>query len=350
MSVFDRIGKKDIYNTLDVVNKLACCFIKDEPSMFDNALKLIVETFKSSHGLFALADMKGDLVVEALHGTVLDECTVNDVNKVRFPKDQWAGIWGHAINSKTITFNNEGPFNIPKGHVKINNVMVAPILYQGELIGNIVIGGRDQDYTKEESDLMKALCIHLSPIIKAKVDFDREKAKSSIFQKAVWDMLNYANMFVLLLDEQMNIKLINWSLATALGFKNENEPIGRCWLDFLPPKDKEWIKTIHYAVTYSTQEAKKYREVSNNIVALDGTIIRAKWFNAMINHNYNFTFSMGIYEEPQLKTEVTEDSIRAFYRDVIEKDKVMIKALKDMLNLRHPAVCQAENLDKELRT
>ena len=153
-------------------------------------------------------------------------------------------------------------------------------------------------------------------------------------------------MFVLLLDEKMNIQLINWSLATKLGFKNENEPIGRCWVDFLQPKDVEWIKTIHYSITYSTEEAKKYREVSNEIVALDGSKIKVKWFNAMINHSYNFTFSMGVYDEVE-KTEVTEESIRAFYRDVIEQDRVMITAMKNVLKMRHPAVCTAENLDKE---
>lgn len=346
MSVFDRIGKKDIHNTLSVINKLACSLIKgSEAVMYENALKVIVEAFESEHGLLALVDTKGDLVVEAMHGAVLQECTVEDVNKVRFPKDHWTGVWGHALSQKKIIFDNSGKFKLPDGHVAIKRVMVAPILYIDEVIGNIVLGNRSKDYTEEDADLLKALCIHLSPLIKARIDIDREKAKTSLFQKAVWDMLNYANMFVLILDEQMNIKLMNWSLATKLGFENENEPLGRCWVEFLPPTDVEWLKAVHYAITYSTKEAEKYREVINEIVSIDGTKIKVKWFNAIINHNYNFTFSMGIYDEVEKRTEVSEDSIRAFYRDVIEKDRVMIKGLKDMLNLRHPAVCKAEKLD-----
>jgi PAS domain-containing protein len=348
MSVFDRIRKKDIHNTLDVINKLACSLISDsEPVMYGNALKVIVNAFESEHGLLALIDKGGDLVVEAMYGAVLKECTVDDVNKVKFLKDSWGGIWGHALGTKKIIFNNSGNFKIPKGHVKIDRVMVAPILYQEKVIGNIVLGNRDKDYTNEDADLLKALCIHMSPLIKARIDVDREKAKTNIFQKAVWDMLNYANMFVLLLDDEMNIKLINWSLATVLGFKNENEPIGRCWVDFLKPKDVEWIKAVHHSITYSTEEAEKYREVTNEVIALDGTKIRIKWFNAMINHNYNFTFSMGVYDEAEMKTEITEDSIRAFYRDVIEQDKVMITALKSNLNMSHHATCAPENLDEE---
>jgi len=342
MSVFDRIRKKDVNNTLDIINKLACCFIKDEPIMYDQALKVIVDAFKCDLGLLALIDNKEDLIVEAMNGAVLEECTVDDVRKARFPRSQWAGIWGHALDEKNILFSNDKKFKLPNGHVTIKNVMVAPILFQDDLIGNILIGNKQDNFTEEDVDLMKALCIHLSPIIKAKIDIDKEKAKSNRLQKTVWDMLNYANMFVLVLDSEMTIKLVNWSLATRLGFKHESEPLGRCWLDFLEPKDIEWLKAVHHAVTYSTKEAEKYREVINIVVALDGTKLKIKWFNAMINHNYNFTFSLGIFEEAELKTEVTEDSIRAFYRDVIEKDKVMIKGLKDMLNLRHPAVCQAE--------
>jgi hypothetical protein len=88
MSVFDRIGKKDIHNTLSVINKLACSLIKgDEPVMYRNALKVIVEAFESKHGLLALISSKGELVVEAMYGAVLEECTVNDVSKVRYKRN-----------------------------------------------------------------------------------------------------------------------------------------------------------------------------------------------------------------------------------------------------------------------
>jgi hypothetical protein len=348
MSVFDRIAKDDlIQNTLNVINKTACCFIKDQPDMFSKALDVIVEAFESEIGLMAIVDERGDLVVEAMHGAVLEECTLYDINKVRFPKDEWKGIWGHALTSKEILFKNDSNFTTPDGHVLVKRALLAPILYEDKVIGNIVLGNRKKDYTEDDRDLLKALCIHLAPILKAKVDVDKQKAETSVFQKAIWDMLNYANMYVLLLDNEMRIKLINYSLAKKMGFNNEDEPLNKCWIDFLEPKDREWIKAIHHSITFSTKEARKYREVYNHIVGLDGSKFEVKWFNAMINHNYEFSFSMGIPVEEEHSAEMTEESIRSFYRDVIEKDKVMIRALKDMMNLSHPAACAAEEIMKE---
>jgi len=341
MSVFDRIGKKDIHNTMRVINQLACSLIKgDEPVMYENTLKVIVDAFESELGLLALVSDSENLIVKAMYGSVLEECQMPDKNKIIFPKDSLSGIWGHALSNKEIMFVNEGPFGIPEKHIEIKRVMIAPILSKDKVIGNITLGNRDSDYTNEDADLLKAICIYLSPLLQARIDVDTEKLRTGKFQKAIWDMLNYANMFVLLLDENMNIKLLNWSLATKLGFKNEVEPLGRCWLDFLPDEDKEWIKVIHHHVTYTTAEAEKYKEVINDIVTLSGEVVKVKWFNALINHNYNFTFSMGIYKEPD--TKITEESIRTFYRDVIEKDKVMIKALKHLVNVSYSPALESE--------
>ena len=150
----------------------------------------------------------------------------------------------------------------------------------------------------------------------------------------IFHMLNYANMYVLVLDEKMEVKFANNSLAQDLGFNDYNDLLGKCWLDFIQDQDRQQITTIH-AVIAEGKEWKKYREFQNCILGSKGNII-VHWFNSHINSDYNWTFSFGIRKEPQ--TQVTMESIRSYYRDIVANDRTMINSMKDMILLRERVV------------
>jgi len=160
-------------------------------------------------------------------------------------------------------------------------------------------------------------------------------------RKAIWDMLNYANIFVVLLDSEMNIVLINYSLATKLGFKDETEAIGRCWLDFIKPEEHDQLTTIHHSLAYEGDH-EKYREVINDIVKLSGDTCTIKWFNFTVNSDYHLTFSLGIPKE--FPIQVTEESVRSYYKDVLAKDRTTIDSLRDMIvkGTKTPDFCKTE--------
>ena len=184
---------------------------------------------------------------------------------------------------------------------------------------------------------------------KSKEVIRKLKKESSILKKAIWDMLNYAQMYVVLLDSNMIIRLINWSLATDLGFENEREVIGHCWLEFISEEDTDRVVKIHNQLAYNDKD-KKFREIVNDIVTKDEKKISVKWFNVPINSTYHMTFSMGL-KMTQLNVEaataISEDSIRSYYRDIIEKDRTMIQSLKDVVLKGFEAgnVCKLEDID-----
>ena len=159
-------------------------------------------------------------------------------------------------------------------------------------------------------------------------EINRLKHESSVLRKAIWDILNYCNMYVLLLDNKLNIKLMNWSLATKLGFQDEKEAIGRCWLDFIPDDLKKHIQMIHHIIAY-TDEKDKYREVTNDIKCLNGDIITVRWFNVNINSSFNMTLSAGLLLEKNKDDSI--ESVRSYYRDIIQKDRTLIKSLRDIV-------------------
>lgn len=153
-------------------------------------------------------------------------------------------------------------------------------------------------------------------------------------RRTIFNMLNYANMYVLVLDEKMEIKFANNSLAVDLGFKGYEELVGRCWLDFIRDEERKTITTIHAVVSRGT-EWEKYREFKNVIITSDGEI-NVHWFNSHINSDFNWTFSFGIRQEPQ--TQVTMTSIRNYYKDIIDKDRTMINSMRDMIVFRERVV------------
>jgi len=147
-------------------------------------------------------------------------------------------------------------------------------------------------------------------------------------RKAIWDMMNFANMYVLVLDEKMNIKFANYSLANILGFENEHIILGRCWLDFIKKEDKKSIHGVHLAIS-TDEEENRFGEVTNDIVSINGEYISVKWFNSHINHDYNWSFSIGIQQEKPIM--ITEESIRAYYTHVIANDRTMILSLRNSI-------------------
>lgn len=149
----------------------------------------------------------------------------------------------------------------------------------------------------------------------------------------VFNMLNFTNIYVLVLDRNMDIKFANNSLAIDLGFKSYKELLGHCWLDFIYENEKTLVSTIHAAVSNGYENWKsKYGEFQNEIIGKNGENNFVYWFNSHINSKYNWMFSFGIKKEQ--KQNITMDSVRDYYKEIITKDRVMINSMRDVIGLR----------------
>lgn len=307
--------------------------VKDE-DMFKEVLKIVLKVMESEYGIFGYVDEDGSSIFAAISDGVWARCDV--INKLhRIHKNKWTGQWGICLATKEVVVNNDGPFKVPEGHVTIDRSMAIPIIFKGKSIGHFTIANKKSNYTEDDVNLMKWISHWIAPVLNARVQQQivakqKEDAELKLgkVKTALFDMLNYANMYTIILDEKMNIRYINWSLAKALGFNNEFEPIGRCWNDFLPKTMVDNIALIHKTIIDGS-DPDKYREVMSDIITLTGRQITVKWFNTKINHEYNWTFSFGLPSNEPL--EKTEEAIRAYYRDILEKDRTMIQSMRELL-------------------
>ena len=171
------------------------------------------------------------------------------------------------------------------------------------------------------SNIEKELC-------KTKQELQYSVDESNLLKKAIWDMLNYSNMYFLILDKKMNIKLVNYRLAKILGFASEKEAIGEHWLQFIRGKDKKQIEIFHDTIN-DKHDTNHFNEIVSEIISKDKNIVLVKWFTVAINSKYNVVMSFGLPRT--INEELTDESIRSYYTDVLEKDKTMIKFLKETL-------------------
>lgn len=152
-------------------------------------------------------------------------------------------------------------------------------------------------------------------------------------RSTIFNMLNFTNIYVLILNQKLEIKFANMSLANDLGFDSYKELLGYYWLDFIEEKEINITNTLNTAISSEYENwQEKYREFQNNIKSKNGNIISVYWFNSHINNNYDCIFSFGI--KKQTTKDITIDSLRNYYQDIISKDRIMINSMREVIGLK----------------
>jgi len=181
-------------------------------------------------------------------------------------------------------------------------------------------------FTKEEFTNRCKLLINVSDKL---YNIYQTKKKIEI---GLWDVFNYSNIYLLILDLEMNIRLCSYMLAVDLGFESEDDIIGENWLDFLPTDMRTNIGHIHnYIIKNPNDKKKKYQEVTNDIITKDNKIITVRWFNACINNGVKLSFSIGIPLTKNITQDDNIETLRAYWADKISKDRTTINAFRDLM-------------------
>jgi GAF domain-containing protein len=139
---------------LAIRNKIAEIFLTvPDEQMYSEVLDVILEAMESKHGVFGYIDENGSLVYPSMTKDIWDQCEMVDKDYV-FPRETWGGIWGQAMLEKKTLYSNKS-FNVPQGHISMLRALDVPIIYQGRLIGNLMVGNKETDYKKEDCELLE---------------------------------------------------------------------------------------------------------------------------------------------------------------------------------------------------
>lgn len=152
------------------------------------------------------------------------------------------------------------------------------------------------------------------------------KCTQTRLSQSLWDIFNYSHFFVMALNKKMDVMLANYFLATTLGFETEKELIGKNWLKFVSEKDKHVIEYLYGEMT----NKKITKEFINDIITKENKIIPVRWFNTNLDQGENGTFSIGVPIAGKVSKQDTEETIRSYWRDVIQENKTTVNALREM--------------------
>lgn len=74
----------------------------------------------------------------------------------------YPGLWGHALNTRREFFTNDpdshpASLKLPEGHGRINRFLSVPVLFGGDLVGQIALADSTREYTLEDLKMARRL-------------------------------------------------------------------------------------------------------------------------------------------------------------------------------------------------
>ena len=165
-----RQSKKEL-SIRDQISHIFLTLHDDE--LYAEALLVILKVMESKYGYFGYIDDDGDLVCPSMTRDIWDKCQMPDKD-IRFPRKIWSGIWGKSLIEKKPLYSNE-TLHTPEGHISILKTLAMPIIYQGELIGQIVVANKETAYTEKDQELLKSIANHIAPVLHARLGKDKKE-------------------------------------------------------------------------------------------------------------------------------------------------------------------------------
>jgi PAS domain S-box-containing protein len=157
-------------------NEIANIFLTvSDDRMYSNVLDAILKAFESPYGLFGYINKSGDLVLASMTKDIWEECKIPDKTIV-FPRKNWGGIWGKALTEKKLLYSNR-PMSVPKGHIPICRVLVAPIHFNEKPIGIFEIANKAVDYDEGDINLLTKIAEKIAPVLNARLQRDTQFEK-----------------------------------------------------------------------------------------------------------------------------------------------------------------------------
>jgi PAS domain S-box-containing protein len=229
---------------LKIRNRIADILLTiPDDKMYGEILGMVMEVMKSKYGVFGYIDENGALVCPSMTKNIWDQCQIPDKDIV-FPRDTWGGIWGMALTEKTALYSNKS-FKVPEGHVPVMRALDVPIIFKGEVIGNLLVGNKETNYVEGDQELLEEISRYIAPVLSAKLQRDREEKDRkraekalAIREKAISSSING----IALSDIEGNLTFTNESFQKMWGY-DDTEVLGKPFANFWL-REKETVKAM----------------------------------------------------------------------------------------------------------
>jgi PAS domain S-box-containing protein len=188
------------------------------------------------------------------------------------------GLRAEAYHKTKAVYHNDFPKSkftkfMPRGHVRLNNVLFAPMTIKGRTIGILGLANKPEEFTENDARMATALGELAAVALMNKwteqaLIEERDRAKN---------YLDIAGAIIVVVDNDQKVSLINKKGCEILGY-NEKEIIGKNWFEtFIPKKDREEVKAVFKKLIAGEIEPVEYFE--NSILTKDKGERIIAWHN-----------------------------------------------------------------------
>ncbi|MBU2575349.1 MAG: PAS domain S-box protein [Elusimicrobia bacterium] len=207
----------------------------------EKVLKEAKRLTDSSYGFAGYIDpATGWFVAVTLTRDIWDKCRIPDKSAVF---KEFTGLWGWVLKNKKPLLTNNAPADrrssgAPKGHIKIENFLAAPAVFNRKLAGMLALANPSRNYTERDLAAAKKLARVYAIIIQRKFAEDRLKESEEKYRT----LFENANAAIFLADAGTGTILDANNRAERLTGRGRGELIGMNRLLLHPPEEAEYYK------------------------------------------------------------------------------------------------------------
>ncbi len=155
---------RETQKELSIKNQIANSFLSiDNDQLYPEVLDLILKAMDSQYGVFGYIDENGNFIAPSMTKYIWDQCEMAG-KTIFFSQETWGGIWGRAMKNMEPRYSNI-EFKVPEGHLPISNALDVPIIYNEELVGNILVGNKEGGYSDEDMEKLKRIANYIAPLL-----------------------------------------------------------------------------------------------------------------------------------------------------------------------------------------
>lgn len=210
----------DPQRLLRVMNRIVPIFLNvPDDEMYNEVLKILLETTDSRHGFFAYIDENGSMVAPSMTKDIWDQCQIPGKTYI-FPRESWGGTWGRALTEKRTVLRNE-KHHAPEGHIQITRSLCVPLVHIGEVVGLFAVANRTYDYTEDDMEEIEAMADFVAPVLHARLARDRSDHE----RKRAEEALRLANKKLDLMSTLTRHDTLN-QLSAVLGYAEIARSLG----------------------------------------------------------------------------------------------------------------------------
>jgi len=233
----DITERKEAEREKDIRNRALQAFLAESnQDMYDEVLKTILSAFESEFGVVGYIDEKGDLVCPSMTSHVWDQCQMPGKGVV-FPKDAWGdSIWGNGLRTGKSDYSNE-PFQVPQGHIPIENCLTAPLAFGDKSIGLLTVANKQDGYDEADRRFLETLAKSVAPVLNARLARKRAEEALRRSQEEFRRLFHEAPVGYHELDTEARIVRVNQTELEMLGY-TADEMLGRPVWEFCSAADQ----------------------------------------------------------------------------------------------------------------